>query len=106
MTEKVKLSLDEAKVKVEERSKGRMKITFKLNKESAEGFKVFTEKVKPDEVDMDTFYRHIFFTGIKTLDKELADMFEARKAELEKQKAEEISSNPQPEELKGNGTTS
>jgi hypothetical protein len=88
MVNKVPLNFDNAKVKVEERTKGRMKIIFKLAKEEAEAFKNFTI-IKPDNISDEVFYKHIFFTGIRTLNEELKQMFEANKAQLEAQKTVE-----------------
>lgn len=66
-----------------------MKITFKLGREEAEAFKNFS-MIKPDDVSEEIFYKHIFFTGIRTLNQEIKVMFEQNKANLEAQKAKEI----------------
>ena len=55
-------SLNDAKIKVTERSRGRMKIQIKLSKDEAEGFKNFC-KLKPPELNDETFYKQIFFAG-------------------------------------------
>lgn len=81
------LDFSNSKVKIVERSKGRMKITFKLSKEQAEAFKNFQTSVKPDGIDDETFYRQIFFNGCKAISDELTQMFHEHRAKLEAQKA-------------------
>ena len=59
------------KIKVEYRSKGRMKFQLKLNQEEAEAFRNFSNSVKPHDVDMNDFVRSIFFAGIRTLEDQI-----------------------------------
>lgn len=86
MKEKITLDFNNSKLNVENRSKGRMKITIKLNKESAESVKNFMEAIKPPEVPDEQFYTHVFFTGLEALNAEIKRMFEEQKGKLEEQK--------------------
>jgi len=78
----VSFNVDNAKVKVTERSRGRMKIQIKLSKEEAEGFKNFM-LIKPDELDEETFYKQIFFAGCNTMFDQIQQMVAQHKAEKE-----------------------
>lgn len=60
--------------KTEERSKGRMKIIIKLNKDETEAFKNWSSMVKPSEMDIDTFTRAVFFKGVEALQGTLKEM--------------------------------
>jgi len=89
--DKVSFSLDDAKVKITERSRGRMKIQIKLSKEEAEGFKNFCN-LKPPEMTDDIFYKQIFFAGCNAMTQQIQDMVEQH------QKAQEEVQNEQTEE--------
>ena len=69
-------SLNDAKIKVTERSRGRMKIQIKLSKDEAEGFKNFC-KLKPPELNDETFYKQIFFAGCNTMTEQIRDLVAA-----------------------------
>ena len=62
MTESVSFSLDNTKIKLIERGRGRMKIQIKFSKDEAEGFKNFC-MIKPPELEEEVFYKQIFFAG-------------------------------------------
>jgi hypothetical protein len=94
MSEKLTVSFTNSKIKTEDRSRGRMKITLKLGKEEAEAFKTFMSVVKPEEVTDENFYKQIFFIGCKSLDEQLRQMFEENKEKLQAQKAE-ATANPE-----------
>jgi len=47
----IKLNVSDWKISLKERSRGRMKINIKLNKDEAEGFKNWSETVKPDNIN-------------------------------------------------------
>jgi diacylglycerol kinase family enzyme len=96
MQDKVTLSFKNTKIKVDERSKNRMKITVKLAKEEAEAFKSFMT-IKPDNLPDEQFFKHIFFTGCKTLNEELKALFDAKKDELLKQR--DAAQSPQTDPL-------
>ena len=72
--------------KIVERTKGRMKIQIKLNKEEAEAFKNFTESIKPEQAPFEEFTKSIFFMGIEYMNVKLAsavkEYAEAHKDEL------------------------
>jgi hypothetical protein len=73
--DKVSFSLDDAKFKLTERSRGRMKIQIKFSKEEAEGFKNFC-KIKPEQLDDETFYKQIFFAGCNAMTEQIQQMIE------------------------------
>ena len=75
MSEKIKFTFNPAgwRVKVQYRSRNRMKFNVKLNQEEAEAFKNFANSVKPDKVLMPDFIRSIFFNGIRALETQLTD---------------------------------
>ena len=56
------------KVKITERTKGRMKLQVKLNQEETGSFRNFANSVKPDD-----FVRSIFFAGIRDLEEKLTE---------------------------------
>lgn len=51
-----------------------MKVTIKLNKDEAEGFKNWSTHVKPDEITLDDFTKQVFFNGIEYLNLKLQDV--------------------------------
>ncbi len=51
-----------------------MKLTIKLSKEEAEGFKNWTSFVKPDELSVEEFGKQVFFNGIEYLNLKLQDV--------------------------------
>ena len=61
------------KIKIEYRSKNRMKFQLKLNQEEAEAFRNFANAVKPTELSLTDFVRSLFFHGIRALEKELTE---------------------------------
>jgi hypothetical protein len=76
--DKVSFKLDDAKVKLVERSRGRMKIQIKLSKEESEGFKNFC-KLRPPELDEETFYKQIFFAGCNAMSEQIQALISAHK---------------------------
>lgn len=77
--DKVSVSFNDAKFKITERSRGRMKIQIKLSKEEAEGFKNFCN-LKPPELDDDSFYRQIFLAGCNVMTQQIMDLVKAHQA--------------------------
>lgn len=71
MSDSVKLNSQDWTTKTTERSRGRMKIAFKLNKEEATAFKNWSGMVKPEKVDDEMFVKQIFFRGIEALNEML-----------------------------------
>tara|TARA_B100000900_G_C20553690_1_gene705848 strand:+ start:193 stop:486 length:294 start_codon:yes stop_codon:yes gene_type:complete len=96
--DKVSFSLDDAKIKVTERSRGRMKIQIKFSKEEAEGFKNFS-KIKPEQLPEDEFYKQIFFAGCNAMTEQIQQMIEEhKKQQAENQENPESEKNEQEEE--------
>ena len=92
----VSLSLKDTKIKLTERSRGRMKIQIKFSKEEAEGFKNFC-KLKPPELNEEDFYKQIFFAGCNVMTEQIQAMVEAhKKAETENtEKTEDVKEDEQ-----------
>tara|TARA_R100000664_G_C2755580_1_gene143312 strand:- start:2863 stop:3159 length:297 start_codon:yes stop_codon:yes gene_type:complete len=97
--DKVSFSLDDAKIKLTERSRGRMKIQIKFSKEEAEGFKTFA-KIKPEQLSDEEFYKQIFFAGCNAMTEQIQKMIkEHQKSEEQKLDSEEsVNTNEQEEE--------
>lgn len=93
--DKVSLKLDDAKFKLVERSRGRMKIQIKFSKEEAEGFKNFC-KLKPPELDDESFYKQIFFAGCNVMTEQIQALVDAHKAAQAQEETQE--ENEQAEE--------
>lgn len=70
---KIKLNVSDWKTSIDDRSRGRMKVTIKLNKDEAEGFKNWSEHIKPDQLSIEDFTKQIFFNGIEYLNFKLQD---------------------------------
>lgn len=98
----ITLSFKNTKVKTEERTRGRMKITIKLSKDEAEGFKNFLSIIKPDNVDEESVFKHLFFAGCKSVERDLMEELEKKKAELELQKQKELQAQQEQQNNDGN----
>lgn len=72
--DKIKFEGSNWKVKLDERSRGRMKITIKLNKDESLGFKNWSDMVRPAEISDEEFLKQIFFNGIEHLNDKLQAM--------------------------------
>jgi len=48
-----------------------MKLTFKLSKEEAEGFKHWSDQVRPPNISDEDFIKQIFFNGVEHLNQKL-----------------------------------
>jgi len=84
----VSFSLDDAKFKLTERSRGRMKIQIKFSKEEAEGFKNFC-KIKPEQLDDETFYKQIFFAGCNAMTEQIQQMIEEHQKQQQEGEGQE-----------------
>ena len=75
-----------------------MKIQIKFSKEEAEGFKNFC-KLKPPELDDESFYKQIFFAGCNVMTEQIQALVQAHKdsQELEIQKETEEETDEQTE---------
>jgi hypothetical protein len=87
------VSFSNTKIKLVERSRGRMKIQIKFSKEEAEGFKNFC-MIKPPEVEDEVFYKQIFFAGCNAMTEQITALVEAHKDSQESEKAEEKTEAP------------
>jgi hypothetical protein len=74
--DKIKLLGSNWKIQTEERSRGRMKLTIKLSKDEAQGFKNWADVVKPPEIPQEEFLKQIFFNGIEHLNDKLQKVSE------------------------------
>jgi len=98
------VSLTKSTVKIETRENGKgMKITFKLNKEEAEGFNNICNMSKPEGISQDQFVKFLVFKGMDTFQSELKERVkkfkeehpeEYAKMEAEAKAAEESSIEP------------
>ena len=70
---KIKFDFNNWKIKIEERSRNRMKFQIKLGSEESEAFKTFANSVKPTEISMEDFVRSIFFRGVQSLEKQITE---------------------------------
>jgi len=73
MDEKITLDFQSWNIKQIERTRNRMKLQIKLNKEEAQAFKHFMEMVKPPEIDEQDFLKGIFKIGIETMEMRLME---------------------------------
>jgi len=53
-----------------------MKLTIKLSKDEAQGFKNWTSVVKPDTIAEEDFLKQVFFNGIEHLNDKLQKISE------------------------------
>lgn len=95
--DKVSFKLDDAKVKLIERSRGRMKIQIKFSKEEAEGFKNFC-KLKPPELEDEVFYKQIFFAGCNVMTEQIQALVKAHQEQAAQETEESDQTNEQTEE--------
>ena len=72
--DKIKFDGSNWKIKTTERSRGRMKLTIKLSKDEALGFKNWSSLVRPDTISDEEFFKQIFFNGIEHLNDKLQQM--------------------------------
>ena len=77
----IKLDVNNWRIRIDERSKNRMKLQIKLSKDEALAFKNFTDVCKPEEVTNDDFIKTVFVTGIEAMNQQLAQMVQKYAAE-------------------------
>ena len=77
----IKLDVDKWRIRIDQRSKDRMKLQIKLSKDEAQAFKNFSDVCKPNEITDDEFIKTVFITGIESLNKQLAEMVQKYAAE-------------------------
>jgi len=73
-TENIKLDINQWRVRIDERSRDRMKLQVKLSKDEATAFKNFADVCKPEEVTLDDFIKSIFLTGVEEMNRRLAEL--------------------------------
>ena len=90
MNEKLVLTSENTKITTKEIGRGRMKITIKCSKEEAEALTKFKSLVVDaiPELNDEQFYKHMFFKGITTFEKEFFEKMQEFKSQLDKQKAD------------------
>ena len=94
----VAFTLNDAKIKVTERSRGRMKIQIKLSKDESEGFKNFC-KLKPPELGDETFYKQIFFAGCNAMTEQIKDLVaQHEQSKRDNPEADELNIDTEPQE--------
>ncbi|MAC34065.1 MAG: hypothetical protein CME38_10745 [Haliea sp.] len=74
-----------------------MKIQIKFSKEEAEGFKNFC-KVKPPELDDDSFYKQIFFAGCNAMTEQIQALVQAHRDSQQVEADKTQNENEQAEE--------
>ena len=77
----IKLDVNQWRIRIDERSRDRMKLQIKLSKDEAVAFKNFADVCKPAEITDDEFIKTVFVTGIESLNKQLAEMVQQYAAE-------------------------
>ena len=70
----IKLDVSKWRIRIDERSKNRMKLQIKLSKDEAQAFKNFSDVCKPAEITDADFIKTVFITGIESLNKQLSEM--------------------------------
>lgn len=84
--ESIRLDIGQWNLRIDERTRGRMKLQIKLGKDEAIAFKNFASICKPEGVSDDQFIKTLFITGVETMNKELTklvhDYAEENKEEL------------------------
>ena len=96
MNEQTVINFDSWKIKKSERTRNRMKLQIKLNKEEGLAFKNFMEMVKPAEISEDDFMKGLFKIGIETME---AKLLEAVKRHEENNTSEESDADEASEEI-------
>ena len=82
----IKLDVSKWNIRIDQRSKNRMKLQIKLSKDEAQAYKNFADMCKPEDVPEDMFIKTVFITGFEAMNKKLAEMVQkyaaANKEEL------------------------
>ena len=77
----IKLDVKNWRIRIDKRSRDRMKLQIKLSKDEAVAFKNFSDICKPDEIADDDFIKTVFVTGIEAMNQQLAQMVQKYAAE-------------------------
>ena len=82
----IKLDVSKWNIRIDQRSRNRMKLQIKLSKDEAQAYKNFAAMCKPEDLSEDMFIKTVFITGFEAMNKELAEMVQkyaaANKEEL------------------------
>ena len=70
----IKLDVSQWRIRIDERSRNRMKLQVKLSKDEALAYKNFADVCKPIEITDEDFIKTVFVTGIESLNKQLSEM--------------------------------
>jgi uncharacterized alpha/beta hydrolase family protein len=70
----IKLDVSQWRIRIDERSRNRMKLQVKLSKDEAIAYKNFADVCKPQEITDEDFIKTVFVTGIESLNKQLSEM--------------------------------
>ena len=70
----IKLDVNKWRIRIDERSRNRMKLQVKLSKDEAIAYKNFADVCKPQEITDEDFIKTVFVTGIESLNKQLSEM--------------------------------
>jgi len=73
MDEKIVLNFEDWDIKKTLRSRDRMKLQIKFNKEETLSIKNFMSMVKPPEISEDDFLKGLFKLGVETMEVKLMD---------------------------------
>lgn len=73
-TENIKLDINQWRVRIDERSRDRMKLQVKLSKDEATAFKNFSDVCKPEQISLDDFVKSIFLTGVEEMNRKLSEL--------------------------------
>jgi len=67
------LDLTNWKIKLQERTRDRMKLQVKLGKDEAQALKNFMQMIKPDEVSEEDFIKGLFMMGMQDMETRLLE---------------------------------
>lgn len=81
MKDSVTFNIDDWNIKHLDRTRNRMKLQLKFNKEEALAIKNFLSMVKPPEISDDEFFKGIFKIGIETMEMKLMEAVKAHAEE-------------------------
>lgn len=73
-TESIKLDIQNWRLRIDKRSRNRMKIQIKLSNDEAQAFKNFSNMVKPEDVSDDDFMKTVFVAGCEALNRQLQEL--------------------------------
>lgn len=69
----IKLDVSKWNIRIDQRSKNRMKLLIKLSKDEAQAYKNFADMCKPQDMTEDMFMKVVFITGFDQMNKSIAE---------------------------------